>query len=195
MMFTHNPQGDGDSEIALVVEDNDMVETYMDGQKYMASRFATSLRRKRIYPEHLGLIPPQICEGPNERVTSYMRPAPVGNHDEFGTPEDNAVADPLSPATEALWNDTAKRNREIFTEIFRPVPTNLIRSWSAYGNYVPNVKTGHVVPEIPLARIKDRLSQVRGALVECPLDFLIDQKDFIEGPIWSGYDPALPLYV
>ena len=36
-------------------------------------------------------------------------------------------------------------------------------------NYVPNVMTGHVVPEIPLQRVKDRLSQVRGALVECPM--------------------------
>ncbi|EKM50988.1 uncharacterized protein PHACADRAFT_151417 [Phanerochaete carnosa HHB-10118-sp] len=187
-------KGDGDSEIALVVEDDDMIETYMDGQKYMAGRFAASLRRQ-IYREHLGLIPPQFCEGPREQVTSFMRPAPIPNRDEFGTPEDNAVADPLSPHTEALWNDTARTNREIFTEIFRPVPTNLIRSWSAYGNYVSNGKTDHVVPDIPLARVKDRLSQVRGALVECPLDFLIDEKEFTEGPIWSGFDPVLPLYI
>lgn len=37
-------------------------------------------------------------------------------------------------------------------------------------NYAPkNVKVDHVAPDVPLARIKDRLSQVRGALVECPL--------------------------
>lgn len=66
-----------------------------------------------------------------------MRPAPVPHDEEFGAPEDNAVADPLSPATEALWNDTARKNREIFTEIFRPVPTNLIRSWDAYGVRAP----------------------------------------------------------
>lgn len=66
-----------------------------------------------------------------------MRPAPVLNENEIGTPEDNAVADPLSPTTEALWNDTARTNREIFTEIFRPVPTNLIRSWDAYGVRAP----------------------------------------------------------
>ena len=35
--------------------------------------------------------------------------------------------------------------------------------------YLPKVKTGHVVPKIPLERIKDRLSRVRGSLVECPL--------------------------
>lgn len=35
--------------------------------------------------------------------------------------------------------------------------------------YVPKVKTGHVVPEIPLDRVKDRLSKVKGALVEAPI--------------------------
>jgi phospholipase D1/2 len=39
-------QGDRDSEIALVVEDTDMVTTTMDGKPYMAARFAASLRRK-----------------------------------------------------------------------------------------------------------------------------------------------------
>ena len=57
-------QGDGDSEIALVVEDQDEVESRMNGQpvrlqssdwtkplmtlnsQYMATRFAASLRRK-----------------------------------------------------------------------------------------------------------------------------------------------------
>jgi hypothetical protein len=36
-------------------------------------------------------------------------------------------------------------------------------------SYLPKVKTGHVVPEIQLQRIKERLSQVRGSVVECPL--------------------------
>lgn len=39
-------QGDGDSEIALVVEDGDMVKSTMDGQPFMATRFAASLRRR-----------------------------------------------------------------------------------------------------------------------------------------------------
>lgn len=54
------------------------------------------------------------------------------NPDEIGTPNDNLVADPLAPSTENLWQNTARRNREIFTEVFRPLPTNLVRSWSAY---------------------------------------------------------------
>ena len=39
-------KGDGDSEIALVVEDNDMIHSEMDGKPYMAARFAATLRRQ-----------------------------------------------------------------------------------------------------------------------------------------------------
>ncbi|KAI0643515.1 hypothetical protein C8Q79DRAFT_1012794 [Trametes meyenii] len=54
--------------------------------------------------------------------------------------------------------------------------------------------TGHVVPDVPLQHIKQRL-EVHGALVECPIDFLIDQKDFVEGPDWKGLNPTLPIYI
>jgi phosphatidylserine/phosphatidylglycerophosphate/cardiolipin synthase-like enzyme len=39
-------KGDGDSEIALVIEDTDLVESRMNGRPFMASRFASSLRRR-----------------------------------------------------------------------------------------------------------------------------------------------------
>lgn len=61
-----------------------------------------------------------------------MRPAPTPNEDETGCEEDALVADPLADATLELWRTTARKNREIFTEIFRPVPTNLVRDWKAY---------------------------------------------------------------
>jgi phospholipase D1/2 len=103
----------------------------MNGKPYKVARFATTLRRQ-LFREHLGLIPPQKCDVPNEPVTSFMRCAPVPNQESFGDPYDSMVADPLTDATLDLWNDTARRNREIFTEVFRPVPTNLVRDWKAY---------------------------------------------------------------
>jgi phospholipase D1/2 len=187
-------KGDGDSEIALVVEDDDVIESTMNGRPFRASRFATTLRRK-LFREHLGLMPPQFCQNRDEPVTSFMRCAPEPNEDETMLQEDALVADPLADSTLQLWMDTARTNREIFTELFRPVPTNLVRDWKAYDNYVPKVKTGHVVPDIPLHRIKDRLSLIKGALVECPLDFLIDEKDFVEGADWLGLNPTLPIYI
>ncbi|KAJ6632257.1 phospholipase D/nuclease [Mycena sp. CBHHK59/15] len=187
-------KGDGDSEIALVVEDTDMIESTMDGKPYMVARFAATLRRQ-LFREHLGLISPQTAHKRQPTVTSFMRPAPHPNEDQTGSEEDALVADPLADDTLALWMGTARKNREIFTEIFRPVPTNLVRDWKAYDNYVPKVKTGHVVPGMPLERVKKQLSEVKGALVECPLDFLIDEKEFVEGPEWKGLNPTLPIYI
>jgi phospholipase D1/2 len=43
-----------------------------------------------------------------------MYPAPTPNPDEFGTAEDNMVADPLSDQLEDLWNSIAHRNTQIF---------------------------------------------------------------------------------
>ena len=102
----------------------------MNGDPYQASRFAATLRRK-LYREHLGLMPPQFCKH-NEEVTSFMRPAPFDYKDETGEHGDRLVVDPLADNLINLWNFTAKKNREVFTEIFRPVPTNLIRSWGQY---------------------------------------------------------------
>lgn len=61
-----------------------------------------------------------------------MQPAPIPHEDETYLLEDAAVADPLSDETLNLLHNTARKNREVFTELFRPVPTNLVRSWSAY---------------------------------------------------------------
>ncbi|KAF5392458.1 hypothetical protein D9757_002249 [Collybiopsis confluens] len=187
-------KGDGDSEIALVVEDTDLIQSTMDGQPYMATRFAASLRRQ-LYKEHLGLIPPQDADMDDDHPTPFMRPAPNPNPDQLNSREDLIVADPLSGDAVDLWLSTARKNREIFTEIFRPVPSNLVRDWKAYDNYVPKVKTGHVAPDIPLSRVKERLSQVKGALVEAPIDFLIDEKSLVEGPEWAGLNPTLPIYI
>ncbi|KAF9002203.1 phospholipase D [Cyathus striatus] len=187
-------KGDGDSEIALVVEDGDMIDSTMDGKPYQVSRFAASLRRK-LFREHLGLIPPQTCKDGNPEVTTFMRPAPHTNRDETRERQDEIVADPISERMQVIWKETAHKNREIFSEIFKPVPSNVVRNWEAYSAYVPKVKTGHVVPGISLERVKDRLGQVKGALVECPLDFLIEDKAFVSGPEWSELNPTLPIYI
>jgi phospholipase D1/2 len=139
-----------------------------------------------------------------DQVTSFMRPAPVPNDDETGLKEDLRVADPLSNDFLNLWNTTARVNREVFTEVFRPVPCNLVRNWEAYNvsichragpvpcalfntvqSYKPKVKVGHVVPGVSVDHVKERLSLVRGSLVEAqivccfyPLPFAISCPDF-----------------
>ncbi|KAF8523531.1 phospholipase D [Hysterangium stoloniferum] len=187
-------KGDGDSEIALVVEDTDEIESRMDGKRYIARRFAATLRRQ-LYKEHLGLIHPQNVLDGKVKVTSFMRAAPCPNIDRTESWEDQQVADPLSQETMDMWRGIAKRNRDIFTEVFRPVPSDLVHNTEAYKNYVPKVKSGHLVPEISLERAKKQLSQIRGQLVEMPLQFLIEETSLVEGPTWTGLDPTLPIYL
>lgn len=80
---------------------------------------------------------PQDCDNRTQRVTSFMKPAPHSIEDESHLEGDRVVADPLADETILLWEATAKKNRDIFTELFRPVPTNLVRTQSAY-------KVGHI---------------------------------------------------
>ena len=108
-------KGNGDSEIALVVEDQDLVPAMMNGRPYQVARFAATLRRKiyrgvcssrccmtdlHHFVEHLGMIAPEISQTGAEPVTPFMRPAPWPNADEIGSAEDQLVSDPLAPQLE-----------------------------------------------------------------------------------------------
>ncbi|WWD04171.1 hypothetical protein V865_002237 [Kwoniella europaea PYCC6329] len=190
--------GDHDSEIAVVIEDSDMVESMMDGKKYMASNYATTLRRT-LMREHLGLLPPQPPFDSAEHPNAAMHPAPVPHEYDFGSAEDKAVEDFLSDEFEQLWVGTGRGNREIFEKIFRPVPNDSIRNWEDYKKYLaPNagISSGHVADRsLKLREVKEMLSKVRGHLVDMPLDFCIDLKWMTEGD-WLSVNPyTLALYV
>ncbi len=45
--------GDHDSEIAVVIEDQDLIESTMDGKKYMAGKVSASWRRSLMRGEEL----------------------------------------------------------------------------------------------------------------------------------------------
>ncbi|KAF8517217.1 hypothetical protein JB92DRAFT_2906889 [Gautieria morchelliformis] len=94
-------KGDGDSEIALVT---------------CMFRALVAQRRLHKFPEHLGLIAPQPVASSREPVDSFMRPAPHPNADETTQPSESLVADTLLDEVLSLWESTAKKNRDIFTE-------------------------------------------------------------------------------
>ncbi|KAF8519273.1 hypothetical protein JB92DRAFT_2626378, partial [Gautieria morchelliformis] len=113
-------KGDGDSEIALVVEDTDEIESRMDGRPVRMFRALVAQRRLHKCPEHLGLIAPQPVASSREPVDSFMRPAPRANADETTQPSKSLVADTLLDKVLSLWESTAKKNRDIFTQVFIP---------------------------------------------------------------------------
>jgi phospholipase D1/2 len=191
--------GSHDSEIAVVIEDPTTILSQMNGQPYQASIFAASLRRQ-LFRKHLGLLVSQDCTRPDANFTPVNQDP---NAYDWGSPEDLMVKDPLSPAFEDLWSTTAAKNTAIFEKVFRPVPTNAIRTWadyqSRYGQYFvspspPGTKDpkpapylyGHVFkknfPEGPQGAkaVKECLAGVRGSLVDMPLDFLSGVKDLVK---------------
>lgn len=83
--------GDHDSEIAIVVEDQDEFETTMDGKPYMATRFASSLR-KQLWKQHLGLIDAQHCPASgDEFITDAMKPVGTVQSEVGDSEEDKLV--------------------------------------------------------------------------------------------------------
>ncbi|WVF68604.1 hypothetical protein IAT40_003374 [Kwoniella sp. CBS 6097] len=190
--------GDHDSEIAIVIEDSDMVESKMDGKKYMAGAYATTLRRT-LMREHLGLLPPQPPFDHAELPVAGMHPAPEPLQYDFGSAEDLAVEDFLGDEFEQLWVGTGRGNRAAFEKVFRPVPNDSIRNWEDYKNYLaPNagISSGHVADRtLSLQQVKEELSKIKGHLVDMPCDFLIDLKWMTEGD-WLSVNPyTLALYV
>ncbi|KAG9029137.1 hypothetical protein FRB95_005641 [Tulasnella sp. JGI-2019a] len=190
-------KGDGDSEIAIVIEDSDMIPSTMDGRPYQAARFAATFRRQ-IFKEHLGLLPPQPVPNNHEPITSFMHAVPYPNEDQTRSQEDALVADPISPNFWNFWDATATKNRALFSEIFRTVPTDAVRNWEQYKAFIPKVKTGHTTSDLPIDQIKAKLSGIRGALVTAPMEFLIEEEsltDASKNPDWLGLNPTLPIYI
>lgn len=186
-----------DSEIAIIIEDPTPVDSYMNGQPWRASLYATTLRRE-VFRKHLGMIPPQDPAQPDQN----FEPVGIPNGYDWGSPEDQAVIDPLSDNFNSLWNRTAQVNTNVLGRIFHAVPNDKVRNWKEYDEFYtkhfhaqgtekeklpPKYKWGHVVKEdFPpgeqgLRQVKDMLSTVKGTLVEMPLLFLIEEDIAQEG--------------
>ncbi|BFZ63635.1 hypothetical protein YB2330_004766 [Saitoella coloradoensis] len=177
--------GTHDSEIAVFIEDGEMIDSKMAGKQYQVSKFATTLRRQ-LWREHLGLLPPEHVirerkdeEHENEEKYKNMHPLPHHNHYDFHSEEDHVVKDPLDPDTQAYWQTRSEINREAFEEVFHTIPTDKVRNWADYDKYMPDPERsplGHVYdPDIPVDMVKKHLSKVRGHVVTMPLTFLQDE--------------------
>ncbi|KAL0933156.1 phospholipase d active site motif protein [Colletotrichum truncatum] len=184
--------GNHDSEIAVIIEDPTPIESQMGGRPYTASKFAASLRRQ-IFRKHLGLLPHQRPDRPDDNWTSVERGPNVYD---WGSHADRLVQDPMSREFWDLWEGTARTNTEVFSKVFHNVPNDHVRTWKDYDEFfsrhfiIPGaqnqgdtsgkVEYGHVVKEeFPggVREVKDWLNRVRGNIVEMPLDFLVDVDD------------------
>ena len=194
--------GTHDSEIAVVIEDPTPVESVLNGEPYTASKFAASLRRQ-IFRKHLGLLPDQPWDKPNNNWLPVDR-APTNDYD-WDSPADHLVRDVMHSNFDNLWKNTARTNTEVFSKAFHAVPDDKVRTWDDYDKFYSQhfflpkplkteknqegdkgeenveqkgkVEYGHIVSEeFPggVEEAKQWLSRIRGNVVEMPLNFLVD---------------------
>nr|XP_043629178.1 phospholipase D zeta 1 isoform X2 [Erigeron canadensis] len=153
-----------DSEIGVLIEDKEVVESSMGGNKWKAGKFALSLRLS-LWSEHLGLQSTEI----------------------------NKIADPVIDSTyKDIWMATANTNTMIYEDVFSCIPNDLIHSRSSLRQCVTERKgkLGHTTIDLGIAPEKleayedgnvkaidpmDRLQAVKGHLVSFPTEFMLKE--------------------
>ncbi|XLR51880.1 hypothetical protein HN51_002614 [Arachis hypogaea] len=153
--------GSRDSEIGVVIEDRELIDSYMDGKPWKAGKFSLTLRLS-LWSEHLGL----------------------------GAGEANQIMDPVVDSTyNDIWLARAKENTKIYQDVFSCVPNDVIHNRYAFRQSVAfwKDKIGHSTIDLGIAPKKleyhhdgvtesidpmERLASVKGHLVSFPLEFM-----------------------
>ncbi|KAF8015958.1 hypothetical protein BT93_H1492 [Corymbia citriodora subsp. variegata] len=171
--------GSRDTEIGIIIEDKEFVESSINGEPWKAGKFSHSLRCS-LWSEHLGLHPGEI----------------------------HRIKDPIADATyRDLWSATAKANSKIYQDVFACIPNDKIRSRASLRHSMAHWKDkiGHTTIDLGIAPEKlesstdvgdvketdpmERLKSVRGYLVTFPLEFM-SQEDLrpmlIEGEFYTS---------
>ncbi|KAK7246359.1 hypothetical protein RIF29_41226 [Crotalaria pallida] len=157
--------GSRDSEIGVVIEDRELVGSYMDGKPWKAGKFSLTLRLS-LWSEHLGLRAGEVSQ----------------------------IIDPVIESTyKDIWMATAKTNTTIYQDVFSCVPNDLIHSRVAFRQSMAfwKEKIGHTTIDLGIAPQKlesyhngdikntdplDRLASVRGHVVSFPLEFMCQEN-------------------
>jgi phospholipase D1/2 len=188
--------GTHDSELSIVIEDTKVLESKMDGKPFQAGYLPATLRR-RLWREHLGLLPPQDLDGSND--PNAQPPGDSPNDNSEGE-EYEFVEDPLSDKVWDVWTKNATTNTEVFKDLFHSDPDNSskclpkcrkykllmymsVKTFDEYQEFTPNPKKdekhkqGHIFDkEIPVVELKKQLDRIKGHLVWMPLDFLCEAE-------------------
>lgn len=157
------------------MEDQDLIDSRMNGQPYQASRLAATLRRQ-LWREHLGLLPAQEFDASGD---PNAQPPDVSLNRIDEGPENEFVIDPLGDAVWNTWTSQATGNTEAYRMLFRADPDDHIKTFEDYDNFRPRGthKEGHLFdPYMPAKDVREKLDLIKGHLVWLPLEFLRDAE-------------------
>ncbi|VDO60537.1 unnamed protein product, partial [Onchocerca flexuosa] len=113
----------------------------MNGKLYDAGKFASSLR-KTLMMEHLGLLPEQKRKPPKREIDL-----------------DDPVADSFFFDT---WVAIAKKNTEIFEQVFNVIPTDKLKDFEDVQMYIAKLPLSETMPQVA----EEYLRGLIGNLVE-----------------------------
>ncbi|KAJ8424958.1 hypothetical protein Cgig2_000545 [Carnegiea gigantea] len=157
--------GSRDSEIGVLIEDKEVLNSSMGGKLWKAGKFTMSLRLM-LWAEHLGLRAGEISQ----------------------------IYDPAADATyKDIWMAAAKTNTMIYQDVFACLPNDFIHSRTSLRQNVAHWKErlGHTTIDLGTAPEKlecyqngklrdtdpmERLESIKGHLVTFPLAFM-SQED------------------
>uniref|UniRef100_A0A667ZQY7 phospholipase D n=1 Tax=Myripristis murdjan TaxID=586833 RepID=A0A667ZQY7_9TELE len=118
--------GKRDSEMAVVVEDTEMVTGVMDGESYQAGKFALSLREE-CFRLVLGLLSDSSVD----------------------------ISDPVSDHFyKEVWMVTAARNASVYDRVFRCLPTDAILNYKILREYVSRPCLAHEDPVLACEELR-----------------------------------------
>jgi len=149
--------GDRDSEVAVIIEDAEMIEGKMNGQSFQVGRFSHSLRC-HLMREHLGLLDDKEYEA------SHIK-----------------IDDPL--ASTKLVSKVSISNNTIYKRVFggRITPTNDVWNWKDLESYLKH--PGLV--DSDLNEAKSELDKLQGRIVSYPFMFLKDELNWQALDLWN----------
>ncbi|XP_050789512.1 phospholipase D2 isoform X4 [Gopherus flavomarginatus] len=154
--------GRRDSELAMLVEDTELVPSVMDGQPYQAGKFALSLRL-----DCFRLL--------------------LGGSGASGLDVQDPVSDDFF---HGVWKATALANANIYDQVFRCLPSNAVRSLRALREYAGVQNLAGVSPDLArqhLAQVRGHLVQfpLRFLAEESLLPPLNSKEGMIPVEVWT----------
>ncbi|KAG9334152.1 hypothetical protein JZ751_009064 [Albula glossodonta] len=153
--------GKRDSEVAVIVEDTEMVPSVMDGEEYQAGKFGLQLRMECFKEK----------ERDSEKKEECTREREAGG--EGGVVRNIDVTDPISNRFyKEVWMGTSARNATIYEKVFRCLPSSVVRNRAEMEDFLSKPGLDKEDP----ARALEELKKIRGFLVQFPLYFLSEQN-------------------
>jgi len=152
--------GTRDSEVCLLIEDQDFEPGVMNGKAYSRGKFAYSMR-KYLFSEHLGLI--------GDEESAAGKAGSVGNP---GRPTMRDIEDPVSERFfKDIWCGIASVNTNIYSQVFNAYPSDAAKSFAE----LAKLRNKEKLAETNWEKAGERLRGIQGNLVEFPLKFLEEE--------------------